>query len=527
MIIAETYDVERLLGKGGMGEVWLARHLRLAGKQVAIKVLHTLEASPNPELLARFRREAEIAARLDHPSIVQVLDFNQLPTGEPYLVMEFLKGESLADRLRARGGSIPASQVQAIVLQVGSALQAAHAAGVVHRDLKPDNIFLVPTALGDQIKVLDFGISKLSQAGTLQTTEQTLLGTPLYMSPEQALGQNRDTTAQSDLFSLGSICYELLTGSAPFVAESIAQVVFRIAYQPHVSLDQMKPGLPPNVVGAVEHALIKDRASRTIDIVTFIRELTGEELATVAPHEPSEVSGVYSPGMKVSDSLLMNATVAPSVRLSKATPKRASSRRVNLSEPKTEPELARTAPAARSPLPLVAGGLVLVAVVAGGTFLALRSQGTGPGRAGAMRFDAGPAAVAVAVVAAKVEAVPTAVDAGLMAVESLDAGAKSPRPVKMAEAPLSADDLAVLNPLRAFKRDKAWERLALIRMNAFNNCKSDGCRREVLLLAIEAVCTTKDLSAATGLYRRFEDRDVEARGRAKQLCRRYFPDWDP
>ena len=298
MTLAATYDVERLLGKGGMGEVWLARHLRLAGKQVAIKVLHL--QNPNAELLSRFRREAEIAARLEHPNIVQVLDFNQLPTGEPYLVMEFLKGQSLAGRLRKAGGALPVAQVQGIVLQIGSALQAAHAAGIVHRDLKPDNIFLVPTALGDQVKVLDFGISKLNEgASSLQTTEKTLVGTPLYMSPEQALGLNRDTTSQSDLFSLGSICYELLTGVAPFVADSVAQVVFRIAYQPHIPLKQVLPGLPANVVHAVEHALIKERTERTQNISTFIR-VWAEERPQLGFSRPPEEQCVMSIEVEVS-----------------------------------------------------------------------------------------------------------------------------------------------------------------------------------------------------------------------------------
>ncbi len=306
LVIAETYEIERQLGRGGMGEVWLAKHRRLAGKQVAVKVLHVDRQLPQ-EALARFKREAEIAARLEHPNIVQVLDFNTLPTGQPYLVMEFLKGQSLA--LRARGKSLELAQVSGIMRQVGAALQAAHRAGVVHRDLKPENIFIIPTAVGDQVKVLDFGISKLSDSNTVQTTDSVLIGTPLYMSPEQALGHNRDVTNQSDLFSLGSICYELFTGTAPFNADNIAKVVFRIAYEKHAPLVAARPDLPSSTVAAVEHALEKEKERRTKDIDAFVLELTGQALAEVAQDESS---GVYTPGMSVTPSMSSGATRAPS-----------------------------------------------------------------------------------------------------------------------------------------------------------------------------------------------------------------------
>jgi len=314
LIVADTYEIDRLLGRGGMGEVWLARHRRLAGKQVAVKVLR-LEGAVSSEALARFRREAEIAARLEHPNIVQVLDFNTLPTGEPFLVMELLKGESLAQRLS--GGPLPLDAVQNVVRQAGAALQAAHRAGVVHRDLKPENIFLIPTALGDQVKVLDFGISKLTDSKTVQTTDAVLIGTPLYMSPEQALGNNRDVTAQSDLFSLGSICYELLTGEPPFAADSVARVVFRIAYEKYAPLSERRADLPAAVVAAVDHALEKDRTKRTADIDTFVVELTGEPLGT--PSQPT-TAGMYNPGMDVSASMLSAKTAHPSRQPLKATP---------------------------------------------------------------------------------------------------------------------------------------------------------------------------------------------------------------
>jgi eukaryotic-like serine/threonine-protein kinase len=313
-VIAKTYEIERMLGKGGMGEVWLAKHLRLSGKLVAIKVLRAM-GSMQGEALARFKREAEIAAKLEHPNIVQVSDFDTLPTGEPFLVMEFLKGESLAARLGR--GPMPLSETLNILKQVGAALQVAHRAGVVHRDLKPENIFLVPTGIDDQVKVLDFGISKLADSASIQTTDSVLIGTPLYMSPEQALGQNSDVTSQSDLFSLGSIAFEMITGKAPFAAESIAKVVFKVAYEKSASLGTLRADLPNNVVSAVERALEKDRTLRTRDIETFVTELTGTSLAP----SQSELSNLMTAPGAMSESMMGN-TLASNSQLPTATPEK-------------------------------------------------------------------------------------------------------------------------------------------------------------------------------------------------------------
>jgi serine/threonine-protein kinase len=377
--VAETYEVERLLGRGGMGEVWLARHLRLAGKQVAIKVLHT-GGAVSGEALARFRREAEIAARLEHPNIVQVADFNALASGEPFLVMEYLRGESLSARLKR--GPLPLDEARAVIRQVGSALEAAHRAGVVHRDLKPENIFLVPTSLGDQVKVLDFGISKLADSNTVKTSDSVLIGTPLYMSPEQAMGNNRDMTAQSDLFSLGSITYEMLSGAAPFVAESIVKVIFRIAYEPHRPLAEVVPGLPPEVNRAVEHALEKNLAARTPDVAHFVEEFTGQALiSAVRPVREDVSAGLATPGMGISDSMAEGSTVAPS----KVTPSPLAARATGDATPKTPsvaptpaPVVAVAPPAAPSPsrTPLIVACVLAVGMVGGA--LALRSRPAPP-----------------------------------------------------------------------------------------------------------------------------------------------------
>ncbi|MFT3840372.1 MAG: serine/threonine-protein kinase [Myxococcaceae bacterium] len=303
--VGDTYELVRVIGRGGMGEVWAARHRRLPGKLVAIKVLHTGGKDLSAEQIARFRREAEIASRIGHPNIVQVIDFNTLPSGEPYLVLELLQGESLASKLRF--GALAIDEAVSIARQTGSALKAAHAQGIVHRDLKPDNIFLVATPMGTMVKVLDFGISKVRDSNTVQTQEAVLMGTPQYMSPEQAIGANKDVGPQSDVFALGAITYEMLCGQPPFQAESVAKVVFEIAYQPHTPLATRRADLPPRVVQAVEKALLKDRTHRWSDIGEFVAELSGKPLedSGIRPlPEPSIGSGgVATPSMQTPGAL--------------------------------------------------------------------------------------------------------------------------------------------------------------------------------------------------------------------------------
>ncbi|MCY1076901.1 serine/threonine-protein kinase [Archangium lansingense] len=284
-VLRDTYEITSLLGKGGMGAVFLARHRRLPGKQVAVKVLHN-SASLNPELYARFRREAEIASQLGHPNIVEVLDFDTLQDGTPFLVMEYLRGESLEQRLSR--GPLPVDAALSITRQVCSALQAAHRAGVVHRDLKPANVFLVPTdsggVVGERVKLLDFGISKMLDSQTLQTQDAVLIGTPQYMAPEQALGKNSEVDARTDIFALGCIVYELLSGKPPFAGDggSIVQVVFRIVHGQPDPLASLCPDLPSRVLGAVEKALAKSPQERYPDVGAFIADLTGSPLQSLA-----------------------------------------------------------------------------------------------------------------------------------------------------------------------------------------------------------------------------------------------------
>lgn len=518
VIVADTYEIERQLGVGGMGEVWLAKHRRLAGKQVAVKVLRLAGEVP-AEALARFRHEAEIAARLEHPNIVQVLDFNALPSGEPFLVMEYLKGHSLAERLRQ--GPMAVEPLLDLVRQVGAALQAAHEAGVVHRDLKPENIFLVPTALGDQVKVLDFGISKLSHSQTVQTTDSVLIGTPLYMSPEQALGNNRDVSAQSDVFSLGSITYEALTGTAPFFADNVARVVFRIAYEKHRPLTEVRPDLPPELVGAVEHALAKDKAQRTPDMATFVAEVSGRALApTPQASSDSGPGGVYTPAVGFSETLASGATIARG------------------SQPRGEPApVQASSPAAPVQsrrgvlLPGVIGAVVLVAA---GLWLA---QGRAVEASGVA--DAG--VVVVAAVDARDAGEPDAggPDAGEVAAlggvpeqpfdePTRDAGVTKPsgRPSGRVDpsGPVSASERSYLAGLS--QQVAAGEDTAVLRQrNQVRTLKSPRARFEGLQLLIRAACHRRDDTTLTTFVR--ELRRVASRStfnEARDECLRQWPE---
>ncbi|HEX8704196.1 MAG TPA: protein kinase [Myxococcaceae bacterium] len=327
-VLRDTYELTSLLGKGGMGSVFLARHLRLPGKQVAVKVLHHHDDELSEEQLGRFRREAEITSQLGHPNIIEVLDFHSLESGAPYMVMEYLRGESLSHRLRK--GRLSIREAFSIARQMGSALQAAHRAGVVHRDLKPANVFLVPTESEgmpiERVKLLDFGISKLLGSQTLQTQDDVLMGTPRYMSPEQAMGRNKDIDHRTDIFALGAIVYEMLCGDSPFAGATIAEVIYRVVHENPESLAVRVPDLPGRAVAAVDRALSKNAKERFPDVASFIAELTGTPLQTLAglgpdptPYAPRGAAPLTNPSLH-DDESASEATFVPARKPEGAAP---------------------------------------------------------------------------------------------------------------------------------------------------------------------------------------------------------------
>jgi serine/threonine-protein kinase len=211
--VADTYTIVRVLGEGGMGRVYEARHARLRSRRFALKVLHP-ELVRQPEVLARFQREAEAAAAIASPHVVDVYDVSRTAEGRPFIVCELLDGRDLATHL-AEVGKMSVSPAVRVVRQVARALSEAHASGVVHRDLKPENVFLMGDAREPRVKVIDFGISKLEGApGTALTKTGVVMGTPSYMAPEQARGEHVDHRA--DVYATGAILYAALTGRRPF-----------------------------------------------------------------------------------------------------------------------------------------------------------------------------------------------------------------------------------------------------------------------------------------------------------------------
>src|SRR5262245_34511046 len=263
-IVADKYEVERILGQGGMGTVISAVHIHLR-ERVAIKLL-SKEATAQSEALSRFMREARAAARIKSEHVAKVSDVGSLPDATPYIVMEYLEGSGLSDVLAQRG-PLPADEAIEPVLQACEALAEAHSLGIVHRDLKPANLFLTHRADGTpSIKVLDFGISKVTHPGTSQaeaalTHTTSIMGSPLYMSPEQ-LRATRGVDLRTDIWSLGVILYELLAGEAPFLGPTLPDISVKIAVEPPPPLRAKRPDLSVLLEAVILKCLEKDRENR-------------------------------------------------------------------------------------------------------------------------------------------------------------------------------------------------------------------------------------------------------------------------
>ena len=276
-----------------MGEVYEATHDRLAGKY-AVKVL-LAEMVSRAEVFQRFRREAEVTSGLRHPNIVQIVDFNVTPEGHPYLVMEYLDGVELAAEIH-RTGAMPVSRVLNIVGQIASALTATHTHKIVHRDLKPQNIFLVrlPGEEREVVKVVDFGISKVREATTQLTQDTAIMGTPQYMSPEQALGKVALIDHRTDEFALGAIAYELLTGSPAFHGENAPTILYQVVHEEPEPMQAMVPNMSPAVAAVVSKALSKALQDRYPTVLEFHRELeraAGLGTSAVPAKSPEDQAG--------------------------------------------------------------------------------------------------------------------------------------------------------------------------------------------------------------------------------------------
>jgi serine/threonine-protein kinase len=261
-VVGGKFRVMRLLGQGGMGAVFAAQH-EILGREVALKLL-LAEALGEPEAVKRFLNEARAASRIQGDHVARVLDVGLLDDGRPYISMELLEGEDLASVLEKHGALEPTAAVD-LLLQAMEAIAEAHALGIVHRDLKPSNLFLAARPDGSTLlKVLDFGIAKVAGGDPqlqVQTSTKAMMGSPLYMSPEQ-IRSVKSADAQSDVWALGAIGYELLTGSPPFRGESIGEVFLAIVEQVPEPAHERRPGVPPELSAVLARCLQRDRALR-------------------------------------------------------------------------------------------------------------------------------------------------------------------------------------------------------------------------------------------------------------------------
>jgi eukaryotic-like serine/threonine-protein kinase len=271
------YRLKRRLASGGMGDVWIAYHPGLK-RDVAVKILKPEEQERSASALARFEREVRATAELMHPNTVRVFDYGVTEDGLWYYVMELLQGETLAQHV-SHFGPLPPARALHIVGQAARALAEAHERGIVHRDVKPENLFL--TSLGgehDFVKVIDFGIAKDQKADATMTGTEWVLGTPAYLSPEVAIGRTAD--ARSDVYALGAVLYFLLCGKPPFEGDNASALAFaHVHEQPVAPSRKLGRQLPSDVEGAVMRALQKDPASRFDTAVEFALALASCTLA--------------------------------------------------------------------------------------------------------------------------------------------------------------------------------------------------------------------------------------------------------
>lgn len=261
--LRDTYVVEGVIGEGGMGRVYRARHTRIRAKKYAIKVLHA-ELARQAELQVRFQREAEAAASVDHDGVVGTYDVGTTPTGAPYLVCEYLSGRDLHSIIKSQG-PLPNETVIRIGLQLCSALQAAHDQGVIHRDLKPHNVFVlaVPekaSAPQVNVKILDFGLSRFVDRESNVTKTGVILGTPGYMAPEQALGE--PTGSHTDIYGLGTILYAASTGRPPFREETPQMTVLKVMGGEPPRPRSLRSSIPESLEAVIQRAMARDPSAR-------------------------------------------------------------------------------------------------------------------------------------------------------------------------------------------------------------------------------------------------------------------------
>jgi serine/threonine-protein kinase len=351
-VVADRYHVIKKLGEGGMGQVYLAEHVKM-GRRSAIKVMNPSMVH-DPDAVARFNREASNASRITHPNVCAIYDFGETPDGLIYLAMEFIEGEPLTDLLE-REGALPVARAVGIFTQVAEALQAAHDLGIVHRDLKPDNIMLAQRKGGDQVKVVDFGIAKAvggDESGQKVTKTGLVVGTPEFMSPEQLSGDKLD--GRSDLYSLALVFYRMLAGKLPFEATTVQETMIKRLTDEPATLAASRPDLtfPAGLQAVLDTALTRNPTERYQTVAKFaadVASVTGVRRGATAaiPHTRSGAD-------TEAKTQLLDAKPRPRAPAAPAPP--------------TPP----APPRKRSLLPVTVG--VVVVIAAGGAWVALSGR---------------------------------------------------------------------------------------------------------------------------------------------------------
>ena len=343
-VLGGSYEIIRMVGEGGMGRVYEARHQRLQTKRFAVKMLHP-DLARQPEVVTRFQREAEASSVISHPHVVDVYDVSSTQDGRPYIVAELLQGEELGNHLD-RVGRMTSSAAAHVVRQVASALGAAHAAGVVHRDVKPENVFLLGD--GGHVKVLDFGISKVGDNKDGLTKTGTVMGTPDYMAPEQARGDKVD--ARADIYAAGAMLYRALTGKKPFEGRDPMATLTAVLTEEPPRPSELNPGVPLALELVIQKAMAKNPAERF--------QTMAELDAALVPFDEQSEPVQLAPGSSAADRRA-TATAKTVLRQSAATVQSA-----NMDEATRAVKLARPGLVfftAFGGLWLLAGALVTVA----------------------------------------------------------------------------------------------------------------------------------------------------------------------
>jgi serine/threonine-protein kinase len=324
-LVGGRFRIERLIGRGGMGEVYAARHAA-TGKEVALKVIRSAQAA-GKDHVRRFMREARAATAIDHPNVIEVYDVFADAEGNPVMVMELLKGEPFS-RYRERTRALKLHEVAEILLPAARALRAAHEKGIIHRDLKPDNIFLAVTPAGRTTKVLDFGIAKVldptkisSETQGQQTSTGSILGTPHYMSFEQAMS-DKGVDHRTDIWAMGVMIFEALTGRRPLIYDTLGQMYASFLQGSVPSIREFVPDLPADMADVLDRCLAKERGNRLGDLGPLIAVLEkysdpkvpGACTGGVVVEAPVKPAGVVS-----ASSLAASVTAAPAKGRSRTT----------------------------------------------------------------------------------------------------------------------------------------------------------------------------------------------------------------